>query len=129
MTSNNREGSSHSHSSYPSVAESSLGSDQLMAEHSITYNGRQYLYGPYRYDRLSDAVNYARLQALRGASPPQGVSAAPFVVASPNPSELELMNTLGITFANGVFSFGEFRYGRLSDAVNYAQLRPQGIAT
>jgi hypothetical protein len=35
---------------------------ELMAGLDITFVGGVYHLGPYRYDRLSDAVNYARLQ-------------------------------------------------------------------
>jgi hypothetical protein len=33
------------------------------------------------------------------------------------------MATLGITFQDGVYRLGEYRYDRLVDAVNYARLR------
>jgi len=45
---------------------------QLMAELSIIRDGRQYLYDGYCYDRLSDAVAYARLG--RGHTRPPGPS-------------------------------------------------------
>lgn len=35
---------------------------QLMAQYAITFDGRFFLYGGYRYDRCSDAANYARLK-------------------------------------------------------------------
>lgn len=33
-----------------------------MADYGITYNGSQYVYKEYRYDKLSYAVAYARKQ-------------------------------------------------------------------
>lgn len=93
--------------------------ERLMAEFSITYNGRQYEYDVYRYDRLADAVNYARLQR------PRLSESTPLrqVVVAPNASERELMATLFISFDDGVFRLGTFRYDRLADAVNYARLK------
>jgi hypothetical protein len=35
---------------------------RLMASLAITFRDGIYLLGPYRYDRLGDAVSYARLQ-------------------------------------------------------------------
>lgn len=47
---------------------------------------------------------------------------------SPTSSDVVLMQSLGITFGDGHYSIGGYRYGRLSDAVNYARLKAQGIA-
>ncbi len=44
-------------------------------------------------------------------------------------SEADLMATLGITFAGNAFHLGGYRYDRLQDAMNYAQLRKEGIAS
>ena len=38
-----------------------------MARFGITFNGEKYIFGGYRYDKLSDALNYAKLQGV-GAS-------------------------------------------------------------
>jgi len=35
---------------------------ELMATYGISFDGKQYGYAGYRYDRLADAVNYARSQ-------------------------------------------------------------------
>lgn len=106
----------------------SMQAARLMTEHAITYDGRQYLYGPYRYDRLSDAVNYATLQATRGIKIPPVASAVAFAVLTPTQGDQQLMQSLDITFVDGVFHLGGYRYDRLSDAVNYARLRSQRIA-
>ncbi|EXI76483.1 MAG: hypothetical protein AW07_00431 [Candidatus Accumulibacter sp. SK-11] len=42
-----------------------LTDEQEMEEHDITFDGERYAYGEYRYDKLSDAVRYAKLQAGR----------------------------------------------------------------
>lgn len=36
--------------------------EEKMAQYGITHDGSQYCFGSYRYDRLQDAINYARLQ-------------------------------------------------------------------
>lgn len=36
-----------------------------MHRYGITYNGSQYVFGPYRYDKLVDAIDYAQQQANR----------------------------------------------------------------
>ncbi len=43
-------------------------------------------------------------------------------------SQRELMDSLAISFRDGVYHLGDYRYDRLADAVNYARLRrTQGI--
>jgi hypothetical protein len=102
---------------------------QLMAELSIIRDGRQYLYDGYCYDRLSDAVAYARLG--RGHTRPPGPSSpAQFdVVDSPTALDRQLMTELSISFENGRFVFEGHRYDRLSDAVGYARHRRSSAAT
>lgn len=97
---------------------------KLMDELSISYNGRRYQYDRYRYDLLADAVNYAKLQRsglaggeLEAPLPP------PEQVETPDASQRELMASLEISFTDGLFHFGPYRYERLRDAVNYARLR------
>jgi hypothetical protein len=114
----------------PSVAiiapiEPSAGADgreRAMAELCITFNGRKYGYRGYRYDRFADAVNYARLDRSRAFADP-GVDDGPPLERTPVPSEAELrvMRKLGITLADGVFHWREYRYDRLADAVAYAR--------
>jgi hypothetical protein len=102
---------------------------QLMAELSIIREGRQYLYGGYCYDRLSDAVAYAQLvrgQArLPGPSAPMQLA----VVDSPTALDRQLMAELSISLENGRFVFEDYRYDRLSDAVSYAHYRRSSAAT
>jgi hypothetical protein len=111
----------------PSVAKSDETlpeRERLMAEFSIAFNGRHYLYGPYRYDHLSDAVNYARLQ-LANASVAEQIGAMPAPeqqVEAPSESQRQLMNKLDITFLDGVYRLGAYRYDRLVDAIAYARL-------
>jgi hypothetical protein len=96
--------------------------ERLMAEFAITYNGRQYQYDRYRYDRLDDAVNYARLRGATPSTQDEGVP-MPAVqrVLAPDGAQRQLMKTLSITFQDGVYRLGAYRYDRLADAINYAR--------
>ncbi|WKB55846.1 hypothetical protein [Eleftheria terrae] len=105
--------------------------DRLRSLHHISFDGRVYHYRGFRYERLDDAIRYAELLAARGEHaaageadiPAQGVPAqVADAVAWPTAEEMELMGALSISFDQGVFHFGEYRYDRLSDAVNYARL-------
>ena len=92
------------------------------AEPRITFNGRSYSYRGYHYDRLADAANYAELDRSRAFADPGADDAAPLErVPRPSAAEREHMRTLGITYADGVFSWREYRYDRLADAIAYAR--------
>jgi hypothetical protein len=97
--------------------------ESVMAEFSISYNGRHYQFDRFRYDSLGDALAYARLQRSRPGG--EGVEAMPAaqMLEAPDESERRLMASLAITFEGGVYHLGSFRYDRLADAVNYARLQ------
>ncbi|NRF70189.1 hypothetical protein HLB44_24585 [Aquincola sp. S2] len=102
---------------------SSARPELAMAEFGIGYDGLQYEYHGYRYDRLEEAVAYAGLVRSR---PTQLDAGGPFrqirTLAVPTDAQRALMATLGIEFADGAFRFAGFRYESLADAVNYAKL-------
>ena len=95
----------------------------------ITFDGRQYRYGSYRYDRLEDALVYAQIARARGEAP--DFSAAPETAEpAPGPAETELMAELGITpDERGGYRCGDYRYERLADAVAYARRPPSSRST
>ena len=98
--------------------------ERLMMKFSIAYDGRQYQYDRYRYDRLEDAVSYARLRRAVPSTEDEGV-AMPAVqrnVQPPDGAQRQLMSGLSITFQDGVYRLGAYRYDRLADALNYAYL-------
>ena len=110
----------------PVDTQAADGRQRLMAEFSISYNGRHYGYDDYRYDRLEDAVHYAQLQRSLGRGDRLRVADAmppAESIEAPDESEREPMAALGITFEDGVYHLGEYRYDLLMDAVNYARLR------
>jgi hypothetical protein len=98
--------------------------ERQMAECCITQDGLRYRYNGYRYDRLADALAYARLMRSR---PTQQDVGGPFTHAGvpsapPTDDECDLMAALGIRFLEGTYRFADFRYERLVDAVTYAGL-------
>ena len=99
--------------------------ERLMLAFDIAFDGRQYVYGSYRYDRLADAVNYARLRRpLPASDSPEGpplVSKEPY--ETPTDSQRNLMNEFGITFEAGAYLLGEYRYDHFDDAVDYARMK------
>lgn len=93
-----------------------------MTELCITFDGRVYRYRGYRYERFADVVNYARLDRQRAfvePAPPDTTTMGEVQV--PTLAEAALMHTLDITFENGFFHWGEYRYDCLEDAVAYAR--------
>jgi len=96
---------------------------RLMAAFSITYTGRQYQYAQYRYDRLDDAVDYATQQLLSPSADDAADSLPPAqVVEAPDEAQRKQMAALQISFEDGVYRFGPYRYDRLADAIGYARV-------
>ena len=97
-----------------------------LAQSSIAYDGRQYVYDGYRYDRLTDAIDYSRLHPVdSGKLPAPTAPAQNFEV--PDDTKRAEMAELAITYREGMYHLGPYRYSRLADAVNYARLlRTQG---
>jgi len=105
-------------------APASPESGRQMTEFCITQDGLRYRYNGYRYDRLADAVAYARLMRSRPAQPDVG---GPYTQggatwAPPTDDERDLMASLDIRLVDGSYRFADFRYERLADAVSYARL-------
>ena len=108
----------------PPAAETREG---LMAEFSISLVGGQYQYAQYRYDRLDDAVAYAKKQRVAPSACDAGdVLPAPRAVEAPDELQLRRIGQAGITFRDGRYHFGPYSYDRLEDAMRYARL--QGVA-
>ena len=97
---------------------------QLMLAFDIEFDGRQYVFGGYRYDRLADAANYARIRdSCPSSEAIQGSVRIRVPVETPSDSQRHLMRALGITFEDGVYHLESYRYDRLFDAVEYARLK------
>lgn len=113
----------HSTTTDPSLHNDANEERMLMAEYAIDYDGLRYAYNGYRYDRLADAVAYAKLMRSRPSRRDPG---GPFTQHAklnvPTDGDRELMTSLAIRFEAGTYRFEGFRYDRLADAVNYATL-------
>jgi hypothetical protein len=101
-------------------------SRRLMAEYSISHDGRHYQFAEYRYERLADAVAYARLVGAPRAAGSDSPSLMKVdAVEAPSAADRQLMLELSISFEHGSFVFAGFHYDRLVDAANYARHRQQ----
>lgn len=89
----------------------------------VSFDGRVYRFGEYRYDRLADAVAYSQLELARGAA----VTSVPTLPGSASRIDFtdwdaDAALRLGVTFDGKVFRYLEYRYDRWADACAYAQL-------
>jgi hypothetical protein len=96
--------------------------DQSMLDYAIGFDGLRYDFHGYRYDRLADALAYARLMRSRPTSdnPPGSYVRGPNVVG-PSEADRQSMAALGIGYEAGTYRYATFRYDRLADAVSYAE--------
>jgi hypothetical protein len=93
-------------------------------ELGIWFDGRAYHYHQYCYDRLDDAIAYARVD--RG-SPDFHEEHLPDhweEWQAPTGAERAQMAAFGIVYENGFYRYGPFRYEMLDDALNYARHAP-----
>jgi hypothetical protein len=101
---------------------------RLMATLGIHREGRYYHFRGYRYNRLEDAVAYARLVGTRASRmlPEDNLPSRSFDndgVKPPTGADIALMKTLGVSFEAGRYVYEGFRYDCLADAMAYAKLR------
>jgi hypothetical protein len=108
----------------PAQPASALEEQRLRTELGIRRIGRRYEYRGYRYDRLADAVAYARLdrEHPRGQAAPEASPQADEPPPLPSNDERAQMATWDIRFDAGIYTFQNYRYERLCDAVAYARL-------
>jgi len=94
----------------------------------ISFDGRAYHYESHTYDRLADALAYARLDrarpGLREETAPHHWRQWP----GPTPEEALRMAEHGIAYESGYYRYGPYRYEQLAAAIDYARREP-GLAT
>jgi hypothetical protein len=96
---------------------------QEMTDLSIAYDGsRYYYYESYRYERLEDAVRYARLQRSRTTGREKVATPIVSMNGGPTADERKAMAAMRISYANGIYVWRDYRYDRLADAFAYANL-------
>lgn len=87
----------------------------------ISFNGTQYLYREFKYDKLPDAVAYAAFDIAREGSKPVASSPVDWLERQiPDEGEQEMMQQYGISFEGWRYKYQDFRYDRLADAIKYA---------
>ncbi len=96
--------------------------DQAHAMHlGIAFNGVQFVYHDFKYDRLPDAVAYAELEAARGDGQAAVTNPAAWLDRPlPSAADREVMKQHGVSFDSWRYRFQDYRYDRLADAVSYA---------
>jgi hypothetical protein len=95
--------------------------EALAAQLGITFDGRRYAYREFRYDHFDDAANYARIRLSR----PDFVADKSFVPRWsapfwPTDEDLQLMKPFGISYVQGYYNYGAYRYDQLESAIAYA---------
>ena len=99
-----------------------------MTELGVSQVGRTYRFLSYRYDRLEDALAYARVVKARASQHlPEDEAPVTFFADDDQPpaaSDGPVMASLNISYSAGRYHFANFTYGSLADAMACArQLR------
>ena len=89
---------------------------------NVTFNGRHFRYRQFKYDKLADAMAYARLDGSRDGN--QAMSTVdqewlPRPVASD--ADKVLMERFAISVEGNAFRYQGYRYDLLADALKCAQ--------
>lgn len=105
------------------AADLSADERRRIVKYGIGFDGRYYRYRDYRYDRLSDALNYAELDGARSKRPPLEAPPEWQEPLRPTAEERALMERFAITFDGKCYLYDGYRYDRCGDAVNYARLK------
>lgn len=101
------------------VSEADLGRAMRLG---ISFNGTQFVYCDFKYDRLSDAIAYAELGVRPEGKLALATSAADWLPRPiPDSADQALMQQFAVSFEDWRYKFRDYRYDRLSDALNYAR--------
>lgn len=90
----------------------------------ISFDGRAYHYRDYSYDRLADALDYARLDRTKSGSRSDPTPHEWKQWPGPTPDEQAHMAAHGIGYENGRYCYGPYRYDMLDAALDYARREP-----
>lgn len=107
-------------------------SSQLAVEHGShgDYKKCPFCAEPVRREAIKCKHCGSALGDAQSSTPVTTSAAAPVAAVTPAPpaagSEVEAMDELGISFVDGKYVFGEYRYDRLNDAITYAR-RTSGV--
>jgi len=90
----------------------------------ISFDGRAYHYQNYSYERLADALNYARLDRAMPALREDVTPHRWRQWAAPTQEERLQMEVHGLVYEHGYYYYGPYRYDLLSAALAYAKHEP-----
>lgn len=93
----------------------------------ISSSGRQYHYREFRYDRLADALAYAKLDRARPGYSAPSVEVPCEQLPGPTAEDDVHMAAHGIRYERGRYLYGPYRYDLLACALDYARREP-GLA-
>lgn len=103
------------------TTQSSITPPLVDPELGIWFDGRAYHYQQYRYDRLQDAVAYAKVNRERPGFHTEPLPRHWEEWREPDKAESARMAPFGITYEHGLYCYGQFRYDLLDDALDYAK--------
>lgn len=94
------------------------------AAFGISFDGRAYHYRQYSYERLEDALGYAKLDRARLGLRDDPTPHHWKQWVGPTPEERLQMAAHGIVYERGHYCYGPYRYDLLSAALDYAAREP-----
>jgi hypothetical protein len=101
--------------------------EALAARLEITFDGKRYAYRQYRYDHFDDAMRYALAsQARRDFVPDEAFQPQWNTPFCPTADDVQRMKPFGITYSDGYYHFGNYRYDQLGFAIAYALQHTKG---
>lgn len=90
----------------------------------ISFDGRAYHYRQFSYDRMSDALGYAKLDQARPGWRQDPTRQQWRQWVEPTPQERVQMAAHQITYEGGYYRYGPWRYDLLAPALDYAMRAP-----
>jgi len=90
----------------------------------ISFDGRAYHYREYSYDRLADALDYAKLDRAKPGFREERAPRHWKQWFGPTPEDRLQMAAHGIGYESGYYCYGPYRYELLAAALNYARREP-----
>ena len=90
----------------------------------VSFDGRAYHYLGYSYERLADALDYAKLDRAKPGFREDATPRRWRQWALPTQEERLKMEAHGIVFVRVYYCYGPYRYDLLSAALAYAKHEP-----
>jgi hypothetical protein len=90
----------------------------------VSFDGRAYHYRQYSYDRLADALGYAKLDQAKPGFHEDATAYQWKQWCGPTPQELLQMAVHHISYERGHYCYGPYRYDLLAMALAYAGREP-----